>query len=304
MKNKVLVSLLCCFFSLTFSAVAQTVWAPPGAEWWYQMSAVGGPGYVRAWADQTVIWQGQSCRRIQAQWYILQAGTNHYVALGNDTLYTTQIGNEVRVWTGQYFERLFDMSWTLNDRWSLATYQNCSGTNDTALVEIDSLGLIQRGARVLEFRRVKTTLGFTPPLGLNPFGEYAGMVIERLGYPQAVIRPRLLCGTDPEHYQLVYYTDADLTFGTRPSLVTAAGDDITRAVLQVSPNPSNDGRYHVTGVGNVRYDVIDARGSRVCSGQLAGASTEIDLAQQPAGLYVLRLTDAVGRGISRRLVRE
>lgn len=303
MKKHLLVGFFACALLASAPVAAQTVWAPTGAEWWYQMLTIAGPGYVRAWADSSLTVQGQPSQRIKVQQYLRVMGTNQYVPSLASSVITSQLGNVVQVWNGRQFEPLFDLGWAVGDSWSMTANVPCTGRPDTALVTVDSVGVTAYGNYSLRFRRLRESGGFMLPGG-SPFSEYTGMVVERLGYPAALIKPTLKCGTDPEYYQLISYSDTDLTFGTRPTFqLLAAPKAIAEASIRISPNPSADGRYQLAGAVAARYEVFDAQGRRVSAGQLPGDAA-LDLRAQPAGLYVLRLTDDAGRTVSRRLVRD
>ena len=89
-----------------------------------------------------------------------------------------------------------------------------------------------------------------------------------------------------------------LPLGTTPE--TGAPD----ATLQLWPNPSADGLFHIGLTGVAELEVVDAMG-RLVLRQVAGAEAEavLDLSRQPAGVYGLRVLWLDGRAITRKLVR-
>lgn len=82
--------------------------------------------------------------------------------------------------------------------------------------------------------------------------------------------------------------------------------------LTVSPNPTPDGRLQLqvseaSAGGLYSLSVENVLGARLLSGQVrlgVAAPTALDLAALPAGLYLLRLTNAQGQTALRRVVRQ
>lgn len=78
------------------------------------------------------------------------------------------------------------------------------------------------------------------------------------------------------------------------------------AEVRVYPNPSATGVFWLTGAAGATATVVDARG-RVVRRQAVTAcgppAEPLDLGASPSGLYLLRLTWADGRQVSRKLVR-
>jgi PKD repeat protein len=84
------------------------------------------------------------------------------------------------------------------------------------------------------------------------------------------------------------------------------------AALTVSPNPTPDGQLHVqvsdpSASGTYELAVENLLGARLLSRQLRLSTTapaSLDLSTLPAGLYLVRLTDAQGTVALRRVVRQ
>ncbi|RZK57761.1 MAG: T9SS type A sorting domain-containing protein, partial [Hymenobacter sp.] len=84
------------------------------------------------------------------------------------------------------------------------------------------------------------------------------------------------------------------------------------ATLSVSPNPTPDGELRVqvgeaSANGIYQVEALNLLGASVLSQTLrlsASAPATLDLRALPAGLYLLRLTDAQGRTALRRVVRQ
>lgn len=89
------------------------------------------------------------------------------------------------------------------------------------------------------------------------------------------------------------------------STVNGVGDDLSLAHLPAPfPNPSVTGRFTLLALGRSgRIEIFDARATRLHQRPIGGAEAEsIDLRAYPAGLYVVRFTDAKGNAVAWRVV--
>ena len=104
---------------------------------------------------------------------------------------------------------------------------------------------------------------------------------------------------------MAYYTDSLISFGTLPPIILAAPEAAVTRALQLAPNPSASGRFQLTGLEGqpATFTIFDPQGRRVLAGYLTGGAPELNLADLPAGLYLLRGAVA-GHAFARRLVRE
>ena len=76
------------------------------------------------------------------------------------------------------------------------------------------------------------------------------------------------------------------------------------AAVEVWPNPSADGHFTVGGLGaGATLTVCDALGRLVWRRVARGAEVGVDLGRRPAGLYLLRVTRADGRIVTKKLLR-
>jgi len=71
----------------------------------------------------------------------------------------------------------------------------------------------------------------------------------------------------------------------------------------VSPNPS-EGVFTVRGVGLASVEVYNTLGQHVLTMQANGSAATIDLANQPAGLYFINVTDDEGKRCVKKVVRQ
>ena len=71
----------------------------------------------------------------------------------------------------------------------------------------------------------------------------------------------------------------------------------------VLPNPNN-GVFTVVGENLRQIEVLDVIGQRITTLQAAGDRTTIDLSSQPAGVYLINVTDKEGKSYSDKVVKQ
>jgi uncharacterized repeat protein (TIGR01451 family) len=85
---------------------------------------------------------------------------------------------------------------------------------------------------------------------------------------------------------------------------TTSVPDFSSRILELAPNPTRDAvRLRLADAGQYRYALYSMRGRRVMDAKFR-METEIDLSQLAAGVYLLRVTDRDGAGVTRRVVRH
>ncbi len=305
MKTVLLAAALAGATLLPRMAAAQTVFAPAGAEWWYQVTTVGGPYVLRVYAAGDTVLPGHSgvWRSLKSQYYGYDRNGGYFPTPDINLRAFTQVRGS-QVWAvhvrGTTEQRILDFDARPG---SLDTITYCQGSfqYDTAVVNIDSVSSQVWGGAQVRVQWHSTI----PWLPTSPVRQFTGMVAERRGHPYAILLPVEGCGTDPDYPDLVYYVDNEGSFGQQPRIVSGVTETAATRVLQIAPNPSASGRFRLEGLTTegVAYIVVDAQGRRVSSGQLTAADAEISLRSIPAGLYLLR--GEVGKRVfTRRLVRQ
>jgi hypothetical protein len=85
---------------------------------------------------------------------------------------------------------------------------------------------------------------------------------------------------------------------------TTSVPDFSSRILELAPNPTRDAvRLRLADAGQYRYALYSMRGRKVMDTKFR-TETEIDLSRLAAGVYLLRVTDADGAGVTRRVVRH
>ncbi len=273
-------------------ATAQTVFAPTGAEWWFEWRGMIIPPtpytHVRVAGDTTL--GGYPARKLLVE-EIYDTGTGYQVQSIRPWFVRTA-GDDVFRWNPSTASYQLEYSFgrPIGDVWAVAT---CTGTLPLTL---DSIQQQTVGGVALrqQFYGDHT----------QPNSAYLP-VLERVGIAgtNVILFWEPWCGPSGEADAIfISYSDAALRIGSVP--VLSRVEPLATAALHVAPNPSATGRFRLEGIAAeaVSYAVFDVQGRRVRSGQLTGDS-EVNLAAEPAGLYLLR-GEVDGRTFTRRLIRE
>ncbi|MBC7447660.1 MAG: T9SS type A sorting domain-containing protein [Hymenobacteraceae bacterium] len=288
-----------------YSAAAQTVFAPAGAEWWYEVTTVGGPYMLRVYTAGDAVLSGKAGRwqALDTQ-YFGYAGNGAYFPQGQVAHFAyTQVRNN-QVWTATDSTESVFLDFSSGPGIVDSVANGCARRNSAH--RIDSLGVrtVSGQSARIQWHHAFARTGVVNDTISNALRQYTGEVVERLGYENAVLFPQPECGTDPEQPTLRFYSDGIVSVGTRPQIVTGLAEASATRALQFAPNPSATGRFCLVGqvIFPINYTVCDALGRRVCSGQLTAAAPEIILPNVAPGLYLLR-GEAGGQAFARRLVR-
>ena len=173
------------------TSAAQTVFAPPGAEWWYHTLAIGGPYYQRVWAAGDTVLPGHAGTwqhlREQYFWY---SGSGVYVPAATSTYGFTQCRGDqvwgIQVWGTQLATEtlLLDFALRPGARDTLALCPS-SPAGQWGTVWLDSVGTYSWGGATLRTQqwRRSTSVPF------DELRQFSGPVVERQGYPYATIFP-------------------------------------------------------------------------------------------------------------------
>lgn len=280
--------------------LAQTVFAPHGAEWWYEergiMPMPGGPFLDHAYVTGDTLLGGQRARCIALD-MLMDTGGGYDVYSRYRAAYIVRTSaDSVLCWdapTGRY-RLVANFAQGPGDTWAAP---GCSGQL-TATVVFDSVDQIGLGGRLL--RRQHQHPSADPN---NQLGLYALPFVERLGASSCLLFSGPVCMSDGGYYFLHAYRDSTFTYGTSPLGTPGA---LAAEALTVAPNPAADGHFRISGLTSgttITGELYDAQGRALRAVRLSAAQPALDLASQPAGLYLLRATVA-GRPFVRRLVRQ
>ncbi len=303
MKNLVFAAALAAGTLGGAPATAQTIFAPNGAEWWYDLMTVSCPYAVRVYAagDTVLPAHAGAWRVLRAETYLYHISGACFPVAGSYLFAFTQVrGNQVWVAQGSSEQKILDFG-LLPGSTDTVTY--CTGPSTaTAVLRLDSVLIQPWGGAPSRVQWHSSSLGSG---GYQPLREFTGMAAERMGYHHALLVPVQECGTDPDVPQLLFYTDSGGTFGQRPRVIMSTPHPVVALGPQLVPNPSATGVFAVEDglTEPLRYRIFDTQGRCVQTGRLTGSSPALSLATLPAGLYLLR-GEMAGRPFARRLVRE
>ncbi len=278
-------------------AAAQTVFAPLGAEWWYQCGGLTIPpiSYLHARVVGDSVVGGQLAQKIRIE-VIRDTGAGNHTAWTNYQFART-VGDDVWSWntsTGAY-QLEYRFGQPAGSSWSVP---GCTAGSALDFM-LDSVELVSVGNT-----RLRRQFYSWPAAATNT-GISGATFLERVGSESHVLFYRLDCGPGPAESGcgLLSYADAQTRIGSPP--VLGRTEARLTAQLVVSRNPSATGRFRLEGLTRepVSYEIVDARGRRISNGQLTAAAPEIDLSTKPAGLYLL-CGHVRGKAFTRRLICE
>jgi len=84
---------------------------------------------------------------------------------------------------------------------------------------------------------------------------------------------------------------------------TVSLDEVVKNEIKVYPNPSN-GIYNVAIEADAQYVVYGMLGQVIANGNLSFGDNTINLSGKANGIYIVKITDARGKSISQKLVKE
>ena len=166
--------------------------------------------------------------------------------------------------------------------------------SDPSRVKLYSIGFTN-GINCTQMNSWKTSNGFTHTV-------FAGMSAQTTHYG-GMGMPTIAVVGGGDH--TVFYTDQGHSDSENPAILTAIEAALAVVGLQetavrtvgVSPNPTND-VLTVNGPNWTKAKVMDLQGRSVLSVQLNAG--KLDVSALPAGMYVVRLSDADGKeGVAR-----
>ena len=105
-----------------------------------------------------------------------------------------------------------------------------------------------------------------------------------------------LCRTDAKHIE-ISYTNTELP------AYDVEEHPTEHAFATICPNPTNS-TFTVTGKNLKSAEVLNALGQRVATAKGKGETLQIDIANLPAGVYFVNITDEEGRKCVRKVVKE
>jgi hypothetical protein len=169
-------------------------------------------------------------------------------------------------------------------------------TSDPGRVKFYSIGYTN-AINCTQMTDWQTTNGFTHPV-------FAGMSAQTTYYGGFGMPTVIVLGGGSTH--TVYYNEMGYAAGDNAALIQAVNDglaaansvqELAVANVSVSPNPATDVLV-VSGARWTNAKVLDLQGRSMLNVQLNAG--KLDVSALPAGMYVVRLTDATGKeGIAR-----
>ena len=218
----------------------------------------------------------------------------HTCSVVNDDQYVYQENNVV-YWYNQTkdaFTVLYDFNAEAGDSWY------CDVAECTYLVTVDSVGYIVGDSYFdISYRRRHVT-AYESDGGTDPIFE--GWIIDGIGYDKCLFPDELTCyggGNDSGEFCYIrcYYEEGNTTmlyhYGEYScTFIPDAVSENTESPIKVYPTPAKD-RVVIEGINPVEVQVYNGLGQMV---KRMKGTNEIDLAELPRGVYLLRIADAEG----------
>lgn len=295
-------TLLC--FSIAFQSIAQTVWAPTGAEWYHRQGA-GGPepiglGYYHSEVVGDTVVRGQPCRKIERY---KKVWTGDIVQL--PPLYTYIRHDSVYLFNPKFdrFLLTYDFTAAAGDTLTFPAPDSLPWlpNDSTFQVRVDSIVLRQAGATALRFFYVS-------PLE-DSFWGFDGWYAERIGsrmfqgaFPVTTI-PEIdgffRCYSDDSTVIRLSLEECDYPFTTS---VAGPGPDLLPVL---APNPAHDvfSITFPTDPGKVTTHLYDAQGRLLAVKKVADRQVTFNIKNYPPGIYLLHIWTKEGN-IARKIVKQ
>ena len=294
------ISFLCLFHN----KLPAQVWAPSGAEWYYEYNNFWVTGYVQiVYTGDTLINDNSSsgqihnCQTLTKTFFSYNYENYEFdtISLGNE--YTYSNNDTVFIYRSGTFYVLFDFSAQVGDSWIIPwTYETMC--DSTGLLNVISIGdtIINNE----EFRYI-----YVEPNNTSGW-IIQGLIIERIGPIMHYMLPEQNCMTDLlEGGPLRCYNDDFFQFNTGIASYcdyVVRINESSRNELVVCPNPATGSiEVHCPDQGTYELILRSLKGTNSLQFHGIKGKTLIDISTLPSGFYVLSLIDYKSNTINTKL---
>ncbi len=300
----------CIFLVFTLcSAVskAQTVFAPPGAEWYHNMCC----GVFHCYNAGDSIILGRTCSSIRQIAEVSEEDKSLGLHINdNPTLYTYTSGDTVYIYNRLFsqFTPLYIFNVNDGDTVCIPTFHISYGTSapigSVFCFRVDSVRMVLYDTAMLKtvythaFESciqgsvyVRSTYG-------HVFDEY-GAYAERIGIVKMGIFPNCRCCAVIGDMSAAVpgaircYTDPELSIKLATGLCgnpPASVSDLGGHVFSISPNPAND-IINIHPPSPCTVSLMTIEGKEIFTTQIVRGSNPINVSYLPTGLYLLKFVD-------------
>lgn len=272
-------------------ALRAQIWAPAGAQWYYDASHPMQSGYVHVeYIKDTLILDDEAgglerqCAVLRKTRYYSNNGVQQK-QLGNEYTYATD--NAVYVYKRNAFYTLYNFAADIGDTWELP-YNYYTGNDDCLLGQVM---LTSKGDTLIDgeqLRYIRLARQDTYPWAIE------GLVIEKIGPVQAYMLPEQNCVADLfEGSMLRCYADNKMSFSTGVASecdYLSVDDTQEEVAIQLYPNPCHN-NLQLQLPGNMTYScrIYDISGRELMHLPQLTQNANIDVHSLQAGTYFLKL---------------
>ncbi len=293
-------TLLLLFLSVSFFLQAQN-WCPPGAVWGYSNSGVATNGATTLWYEKDTIVDGRSCGKIvgYSQYY------TNFVSQERD-LFTYAVNDTVFFYYENAFRPVYFFGASVGDTLTYRSPLDMVECDSFFSLVVDSVATLQINGQSLRYYKA-THIGPNAPY------PYHMEVVEKFGAINNYLLPFGECSgfIDLFYFDLGCYEDGSFSkYQVNPNITcrdpfTSIYDVELLNTFTLHPNPANTQLSISTeGTAITQYQLLDYSGKQVGQGQAASSTLNIDVAQLPQGIYLLKLELANGQYAVKRFVKE
>ncbi len=294
-KHLLIATLILSMFSFTLKA---QIWAPSGAEWYYEASLFMDNAYIHIqYVKDTIIQdsakyaQGIECQVLRkTRYYSHSSGIQNHV-LGHEYTYATE--DKVFIYRNNMFYTLYNFAANVGDEWEVPYSYDVGPDCAEGRVRVVSKGDTLINGETLRYIQLEPINGYS-------WGIY-GLVIEKIGPVQHYMLPEQNCIMDLfEGQNLRCYSDYEMSFstGTVSDCDYLDIDDVQKQQLfAIQPNPANT---HI----NINNTHAGQLSIYALNGQLLkqiplSAQQKVDISGLSIGAYILQWQDAINQQTQR-----
>ncbi|MCO5275724.1 MAG: hypothetical protein M9900_12510 [Flavobacteriales bacterium] len=276
--------------SLCMSMVQAQQWCPPGAEWHYNYSDVGGTeGYELITFQEDTLINSIPAQKMTRTLFGWNIPFQSPVSVTYPPLYTAYTSDCVKLWLDNEFDTLWYFGAIPGATWQLPF----PGTNDPYSILVTDTGSTLIDGVLLRWLAIEV-----PEVdGISVMND---TLIERIGSLNLPVLPWLYYQLDMNTGPLRCYADNEIGLSTNVSVPC----DYTLSANQLTENRTPISIVMKTGLMTVAHipsgsrsalQLFNVLGTCVLHAPLLGESADLDLSMLAAGPCICKIVDHTGR---------
>lgn len=294
--RSLLTSLVLMFCFGVVPSLAQTSFAPPGAEWYHH--TIEGAFHCFNAGDTIIL--GKNCTSIRQKAIVPASAWT----TDEPTLYTYVSGDTVYIFNRRLsrFTPLYIFNVNEGDTVRIPSFYSREITAEDSIFSfiVDSVRMVLYDTAYLKTVFTSVLMIDSPYIGGGIYSTYRGAYAEKIGsvlngiYPLCLGCAIPLGGVIYDVGRVRCYNDPAMSI----KLVSESCDNSTaetksiysEKAFAVFPNPAND-LINITSATNSTVVLLTKEGKEVVKARTANGMSAIDVSSFPAGVYLLRVSD-------------